>query len=494
MTAEEAAQLINDKDVVSLSGFTAAGVPKAVTLALSHRAEALHAEGKPFKISLITGASTGASTDGVLVKADAMSFRTPYQSSKELRASMNTYGGVEYVDAHLSHLAQEMRYGFWPKPDVLICEACDMDDEGNVVLTAAVGNVATFARYAKKVIIELNSDRSKRMRGMHDLYEPLDPPARREIPIYSVKDRIGSDVLKIDPAKIVGVVETNLPDEVGKFTEPDEVTARIGRNVSDFLAGEMKAGRIPSSFLPIQSGVGNIANAVLYELGANPDIPAFTMYTEVMQDAVIDLMRQGRISFGSGSALTVTAPVLKGICDDMDFFHDKILLRPQELSNHPEIIRRLGLITINTALEADIYGNINSTHVTGTRMMNGIGGSGDFTRNAYISIFTTPSTAKGGNISAIVSMVSHADHSEHSVKVLVTEHGVADLRGKGPRRRAEEIINNCVDPEYRPILRDYLKICREGHTPHNLSACFEMHRALIENGDMRTTDWSRYSK
>ena len=70
-------------------------------------------------------------------------------------------------------------------------------------------------------------------------------------------------------------------------------------------------------------------------------------------------------------------------------------------------------------------------------MMNGIGGSGDFTRNAYISIFTCPSVAKEGKISAIVPMVSHLDHSEHSVNIIITEQGVADLRGKSPKERAE---------------------------------------------------------
>ena len=413
------------------------------------------------------------------------------EGTKERKTKSN--GGKRAARRRSAHSTGRMRrYGFMSRPNVLIVEACDIEPDGTVVLTAAVGNVATFARYADKVIIELNKHHSKQLRGMHDIYEPADPPVRREIPIYTVKDRIGSPVLKLDPSKIVGIVETDLPDEVGSFHTPDEVTMRIGRNVSEFLTQEIKSGRIPAAFLPIQSGVGNIANAVLYELGNNPHVPPFTMYTEVMQDAVIDLMRQGRITFGSACALTVTAPVLQGIYDDMSYFHDKILLRPQELSNNPELIRRLGLITINTALEADIYGNINSTHVTGTRMMNGIGGSGDFTRNAYISIFTTPATAKDGKISSIVPMVSHLDHSEHSVKILVTEFGVADLRGKSPRQRAEEIINKCVDPEYRPMLRDYLALCKDGHTPHNLAACFGMHRAFMETGDMRTTDWSKF--
>lgn len=326
---------------------------------------------------------------------------------------------------------------------------------------------------------------------MHDIYEPADPPMRREIPIYTPADRAGSPILKVDPKKIVAVVETNRKDEVGGFTAPDEITSRIGKHVSDFLTAEMKAGRIPSSFLPIQSGVGNIANAVMEELGNNPHIPTFKMYTEVIQDAVIDLMKKGRIDFASGCSMTVTDPVLQEVYDNMKFFHDKIILRPQEISNNPGLVRRMGLITINTALEADIYGNINSTHVTGTKMMNGIGGSCDFTRNAYISIFTTPATAKDGKISSIVPMVSHLDQSEHSVKVLITEYGIADLRGKSPRQRAQLIIENCVDPIYKPMLKEYLATAVKGQTPHNLQNCFAMHTEFLKSGDMRNTVFSK---
>ena len=485
LTAEQAAELINNGDVIGFSGFTPAGCPKEVPSALAKRAEKLHAEGKEFKIGMYTGASTGDSTDGALARANAVSFRTPYQSNKDMRTSLNTPGATEYFDMHLSQLAQELRYGFLPKPTFAILEACDLTEDGEIVLTSGVGISPTIAKLADRIIIELNSRHPKALRGMHDIYEPLDPPYRKELPVYTPSDRAGSPVLKVDPKKIVAVVETNRKDEVGGFTAPDEVTSRIGKYVSEFLTQEIKAGRIPASFLPIQSGVGNIANAVMFELGNNPEIPAFQMYTEVIQDAVIDLMKKGRVSFASGCSLTVTDPVLQEIYDNLDFFHDKLILRPQELSNNPELVRRMGLITINTALEADIYGNINSTHVMGTKMMNGLGGSGDFTRNAYISIFTTPSTAKGGAISAIVPMVSHIDHSEHSVKVLITEHGIADLRGTSPRQRAELIINNCVDPQFRPMMREYLAKASKGHTPTDLSSCFNMHKAFIETGDMR---------
>ncbi len=493
MTAEEAALLVPNGAAVGMGGFTPAGAPKDVPTAIAHRAEALHAEGKPYKIGVYTGASTGDSCDGALARAHAIDFRTPYQGNKDLRAELNAQG-AHYFDMHLSELAQDLRYGFLRKPDFAIIEACYVDEEGVIVPTAGVGNMLTFCELAPKIIVELNEAMPATMRGLHDLYEPLDPPARREIPIYKPSDRIGKDHIKVDPAKIVAVVRTNRPNEVGKFSPLDDTTARIGANVALFLETEMREGRIPQSFLPIQSGVGNIANAVLGALGENKHIPAFEMYTEVIQDSVVGLMKEGRVKFASGCSLTVGADKLQDIIDHIDFFRDKIVLRPQEISNNPEVARRMGLITINTALEADIYGNINSTHVCGTKMMNGIGGSGDFTRNAYISIYTTPSTAKGGCISAFVPMVSHLDHSEHSVKVIITEHGIADLRGKSPIQRAHTIIDNCVDPQYRPMLNEYLAMAKTAHTPHVLSCALAMHEEFLKSGDMRNTKWEEYKR
>ncbi len=291
------------------------------------------------------------------------------------------------------------------------------------------------------------------------------------------------------------MVFTNQPDETGGFDESTPETDQIGQNVADFLAAEMKMGRIPSSFLPLQSGVGNIANAVLGALGRSKDIPAFQMYTEVLQDSVIPLIENGRCTFASTCSLTLSQEAMQKVIGNLDFFKKHLLLRPQEISNNPEIVRRLGIISMNTALEFDLQGNVNSTHVLGKMMMNGIGGSGDFTRAAYMSIFSCPSTAKGGKISAIVPLVSHLDHSEHSVAVVVTEQGVADLRGKDPLQRAELIIDNCVHPDYKQQMRDYLKqIDKTNHEPFSLSTSFAMHRQFNDTGDMRGIDWGKYKK
>ena len=484
ITAEEAATYVKHDDNVGFSGFTPAGCPKVIPEAIARRAEQEHKEGRPFKIGTFTGASTGDHLDGALARAEAVKFRTPYQSNKDMRTLLNAHG-AEYFDMHLSELAQSLRYGFLGRVDVAIVEAVDVTEDGEIVPAEGVGILPTICRLADKILIELNRFHPKELRGIHDIYEPEDPPMRREIPVYKPSDRIGQPFVKVDPKKIVGVVETNREPDGSKFAPLDDVTLAIGRNVSDFLVGEMKAGRLPKSFLPLQSGVGNVANAVLGCMGENEAIPPFTVYTEVIQDAVIKLMDQGRVTFASGCSLSVSHEALREIYSRLDFFKDKLLLRPQEISNNPEVVRRLGVITINTALEADIFGNVNSTHVLGTKMMNGIGGSGDFTRSGYVSIFTTPSTAKDGKISSFVPMVSHMDHSEHSVKVIISEYGVADLRGKSPVQRAREIIERCAHPEYRPLLHAYLDRGVKGHTPQSLDASFAFHRAFIETGDMR---------
>ena len=489
LTADEAAAMIQNGQTVGFSGFTPAGAPKAIPMAIAERAIAAHSAGKEFQIGVLTGASTGPSLDGALAKAQAMKFRTPYQTNADLRDRINA-GQTRFFDLHLSLMPQVTRYGFLGPVDVAVVEAADLTAGGGIVLTSGVGATPTFCNMAKKIIVELNRHHPPSILGLHDIYEPLDPPHRKQIPIYAPSDRIGSPIVTVDPAKIAGVVETNLEDEARGFSDISPLTEAIGHNVAEFLAAQLAAGMIPRPFLPIQSGVGDIANSVLSALGSHPGIPPFEMYTEVLQDSVVTLIEQERVRFASSCSFTVTPPFLKRVYDNLKWFRSRVVLRPQEISNSPEVIRRLGIISVNTAIEVDIFGNVNSTHVMGRKLMNGIGGSGDFTRNAYLSVFTCPSTAKGGKISTIVPLVSHVDHSEHSVQIIATERGVADLRGKSPFERAYEIIDKCAHPEYQEILRSYVTIVEGGHTPHTLSAAFRMHEQFQTTGDMRGVSWN----
>ena len=490
LTAEEAIGLIHNGDTVAIGGFSSVGTPKAVPAALAAYAAEANRDEITFQIGLVTGGATGSQIDSALAQARAVSFRTPFQSNPDMRRAINR-NEVDYFDLHLSHIGQDVRYGFLGRIHTAIIEASAITPEGRIILSTSVGITPTIVRMAEKVIVELNESHGDRLEGMHDLYMLETPPYRQHIPIFNVNDRTGSPYLEVDPTKIVGVVYTNERDHIAPFTPMNDTTRRIGENVASFLLQEWRKGGIPKQFLPLQSGVGNIANAVLGALGDDPHLPAFSMFTEVIQNSVIDLMLHGRIRFATGSSLTLSEDHLELMYDHLDIFKEHLLLRPQEITNHPEMIRRLVVITINTALEADLFGNINSTHVMGSKIMNGIGGSADFARNAYLSVFTTPSTAKDGLISAIVPNVTHVDSTEHDVRILVTEQGVADLRGKTPRQRAACIIENCAHPDYRQLLWDYLNLSenKTGHIPFSLKNAFRMHQTFEETGDMRMTNY-----
>lgn len=496
MSAAEAAALIKNGDNLALSGFTPSGSAKAVTKELAKIATAEHEAGREFQVGIFTGASTGQSTDGDLSNAHAIRYRAPYTTNPDFRKHVNL-GEIAYNDIHLSQMAQELRYGFMGQVDWAILEVCDME-EGETTckayLTSAGGISPTAARLAKHVILEHNTFHSAGAKFLHDVYELQDPPYRQPIPIVNVDDRIGKPYVEIDAKKIVGVVECYIPDEARAFKDLDPITLQIGTNVAEFLVNDMKRGIIPSTFLPLQSGVGSTANAILAALSQDKNVPDFNIFTEVLQDAVVAMMLEGRVKAASTCSLTVTNDSLMKVYDNIDYFKKHLTLRPSEISNNPELIRRLGVIAINTALEVDIYGNANSTHISGIKMMNGIGGSGDFERNAFISIFTCPAVAKGGLISSVVPMVSHHDHTEHDVNIIVTEYGVADLRGKGPMQRAQEVIEKCAHPDYKQLLWDYIKISKGGHTKHCLSAAFAFHDTFARKGDMRLTDYSEYTK
>ncbi|EFB2827272.1 MULTISPECIES: propionyl-CoA:succinate CoA transferase [Escherichia] len=483
MTADEAAEIIQHNDMVAFSGFTPAGSPKALPVAIAHRANEQHEAKKPYQIRLLTGASISAAADDVLSEANAVSWRAPYQTSSGLRQKINQ-GAVSFVDLHLSEVAQMVNYGFFGDIDVAVIEASAIEPDGRVWLTSGIGNAPTWLLRAKKVIIELNHYHDPRVAELADIVIPGAPPRRNSVSIFHAMDRVGTRYVQIDPKKIVAVVETNLPDAGKLLDKQNPMCQQIADNVVTFLLREMAQGRIPPEFLPLQSGVGNINNAVMARLGDNPDIPPFMMYSEVLQESVVHLLETGKITGASASSLTISADSLRKIYDNMDYFSCRIVLRPQEISNNPEIIRRLGVIALNVGLEFDIYGHANSTHVAGVNLMNGIGGSGDFERNAYLSIFMAPSIAKEGKISTIVPMCSHVDHSEHSVKVIITEQGIADLRGLSPLQRARAIIDNCAHPMYRDYLHRYLENAPGGHIHHDLSHVFDLHRNLIETGSM----------
>jgi succinyl-CoA:acetate CoA-transferase len=488
MSADEAAALIAPGDNVGMSGFTGAGYPKDVPGALVRRVTEATARGKKFSVSVWTGASTAPDLDGALAAVDGIDLRMPYQSDPVSRAKINA-GAMDYLDLHLSHVAQMVWEGFFGHLDVALVEVAGITADGALIPSSSVGNNKTWIDQADKVILEVNSWQPAELEGMHDIYYGTAlPPHRKPIQILAPADRIGVPYLNCPPEKIVAVVPTHSPDRNSPFKPPDRDSTLIASHVLDFLTHEVKEGRLPPTLLPLQSGVGNIANAVLAGLDEGPFRPV-TAYTEVIQDGMLQLLRSGTLSFASATAFSLSDEGIAELLANISDYRERIVLRPQEISNHPEVIRRLGCLAMNGMIEADIYGNVNSTHVMGSSIQNGIGGSGDFARNAYIAMFLTPSTAKAGAISCIVPMVSHVDHTEHDVHVIVSEQGVADLRGLAPRRRAQRIIDHCAHPDYRPALQDYYDramASRSGkHTPHLLAEALSWHVRYLDEGTMQ---------
>ena len=488
MPADRAAAEILPGMTVGMSGFTGSGYPKAVPLALTVHIEDAHARGEKFALRILTGASTAPELDGALAKVGGIDFRLPYQSDPELRARINR-GEIEYMDIHLGQVAQYTWFGFLGKIDVAVVEVSGILPDGRLIPSTSVGNNKTWLDLADKVIIEVNSAQPAGLNGMHDIYYGTAlPPDRQPIPLIRPGDRIGEPYLRVDPSKVIAVVETHGPDRLGRFAQPDDSSIRIANHLVEFFRHEIAKGRLGQQLLPLQSGVGNIANAVLSGL-RDGGFEGLTAFTEVIQDGMLDLIRTDTIRTASATALSLSPEGVDEFSRNIDHYRSRVVLRPQEISNHAELVRRLGCIAINGMVEADIYGNVNSTHVAGTSIINGIGGSGDFARNGFLACFVTPSTAKSGAISCIVPMVSHVDHTEHDVTVIVTEQGLADLRGLSPKQRARVVIDNCAHPDYRPLLQDYFeRACRDSvgkHTPHLLGEALSWHQRFTEIGHMK---------
>lgn len=479
-TAVLAADIITDGMVIGASGFTKAGDSKAVLAALAERGKT-----EQFKITLMTGASLGHDTDGKLAAAGVLAKRMPFQVDKTLRTKINQ-GEILFIDQHLSESAELLHNKNLPPVDVAIIEAAYIDRDGSIVPTTSVGNSATFAQLAKKVIIEINTEVPESIYGIHDIYQAEDYPYRNVIPIVSPWNKIGRRSIPLDPAKVVAIVFTNLKDSPADIAPPDEKTTAIAQHILKFFEKEIQSGHLTDRLLPIQAGIGKVANAVLMGF-KDSNFYDLSMFSEVLQDSTFDLIDAGKLSFASASSITVSEACYERVFSNLDKYRDKIVLRPQNISNTPGLIRRLGIIAINTAIEFDLYGNVNSTHIGGTKIMNGIGGSGDFARNAYLSIFVTQAASKGNNVSHVLPMVSHTDHTEHDVDILVTDIGLADLRGLAPRERAQVIIDNCVHPDYREALQSYFdRACeRGGHTPHLLEEAFSWHIQFQKTGSMK---------
>lgn len=280
MSAADAAGLIEDGMTVGMSGFTRAGEAKAVPHALAERAKQ-----SPLKISLMTGASLGNDLDKQLTEAGVLARRMPFQVDSTLRKAIND-GQVMFIDQHLSETVEQLRNQQLKLPDIAVIEAVAITEQGHIVPTTSVGNSASFAIFAKQVIVEINLSHNTNLEGLHDIYIPTYRPTRTPIPLVKVDDRIGSTAIPIDPAKIVGIVISDQPDSPSTVLPPDDETQGIADHLINFLKKEVDAGRMTNKLGPLQAGIGSIANAVMCGLIESP-FEDLTMYSEVLQDSTL---------------------------------------------------------------------------------------------------------------------------------------------------------------------------------------------------------------
>ena len=438
---------VRDGMTVGASGFTLSGYPKVIAKEIAGRIR----NGEQIGLNIVASASTGEEFDGILAECGAIRKRYAFQSNQMLRRAINQ-GKTEFADMHLSNVPYWIRNGVLGDIDVAIVEAVAVTETGGIVPSSSVGCSDVLVEAAKKVIIEVNLSQPEALEGMHDIYKIEKYPHVRPIPIMKSDDRVGSPYIECPIHKIAAIVITDIPDHTREVKAVDEVSQKISAHLNQFLHQEMEAGRFGGeTLLPIQSGVGRTSNAILEGL-LYSDFKNIRIYSEVLQDAVIELINAGKVVHASATSISLSPARKAEFYNNLDSYRDKIILRPQEISNNPEVIRRLGVIAVNTPIEIDVHGNVNSSYIRGKGVMNGIGGSGDFNRNALVPIFVMASTAKGGLISTIVPQVCHVDHTSHDLQVVITEQGIADVRGMSPAKRAKALIENCAHPEHRKQL------------------------------------------
>jgi succinyl-CoA:acetate CoA-transferase len=475
---EQAAREIKTGMSIGTAGGFRFGYPKTIFTALSRRRGEL-------KIDLWAGGPVGEEIDGLLSREGILNKRLGQQSNSTLRGLINARKTC-FADIGSGAFPQRVTAGFYGPLDMAIIEAVGITRSGQIIPSACLFDGPTLVRMAQRVIVEINPYYPLEFEGMHDVYLLEPPPNRKIVPIRHPGDRIGTPYISLDHQKLACIVESRLPDPVISSIDPSATRKKIAGNLVSFLVAEVGAGRLPPNLLPLQMGLGNIADAFAHELAIST-FGDLTVFSGGVGDGILELIDSGKVGAVSTSGLYFTTQGQKRFFEDFKRYRDVIVIRPLDIADCPEVIERLGVIAVNSAVEVDIYGHVNSTHIQGSQIIAGVGGSREFAQNGYVSIFVTPSTTRHASISAVVPFVSHVDHSEHNVDVIVTEQGVADLRGLEPVERAARIVQNCAHPNYQPLLEEYLKKAietRKGHEPHILQEAFSFHTRYAETGTM----------
>ncbi|MEZ5217319.1 MAG: acetyl-CoA hydrolase/transferase C-terminal domain-containing protein [Ilumatobacteraceae bacterium] len=243
---------------------------------------------------------------------------------------------------------------------------------------------------------------------------------------------------QVHVSQVAGWCEADYPLHAAAGVEPDEIDCAIGRLVAE---------RVPNG-ATIQTGIGAIPNALLASLGDHRDLG---VHTELFSDGLMNLVEQGVVN-GVRKQLNRTKAVATfahGTQELYDFLHENpaVELWPVRYVNDPRVIgQETDFVSINATIEVDLMGQCASESI-GSKLFSGSGGQADFARGAMYSkggqgFIVTRSTTHGG-MSRIVAQLHEGavvTTMKNTVDKVVTEYGVAELRGQTVRDRAKRLI------------------------------------------------------
>lgn len=474
--AEEAAMYIKNGMTVAISGYSSSSYPRAVPQAIAKR----KSNGEALSLNLISGSAL-SQLDELL--SDVVARRVPLQGGKSMAKHINN-GSCHYVEQQICRIVRLLESGKLGKIDVAIIEACAVDESGHIYLGSSIGIAPLLMEIADKIIIECNAAIPKEVAKLHDIFLPGTPPNRRPIPFSKINERVGQTTIQAPIDKIKYIVQTDIQPEPEPHRAPSEEILKTVQNLMKFLSKEYPLDG-PKKLPPIQTGFGQLAEAITDAMHGS-EYQDIEFYAGGLLESHMEMIASGKAKAATATYMQFT-PRTAELFRNIEGLENKLVLRNLDVINEAETTSRFGILALNSCVEADIYGNVNSSHICGNRVVNGIGGGASFAQNAGLSVMLLPSTSKKGNISTIVPMVAHTDISEHDIDVIITDQGFADLRGLDDLERANAIIENCAAEEYKSLLRQYLEGAIEkygGHHPQDMTEAAKWHERLRTTGSM----------
>ena len=351
--AAEASEVIKNGMTVAVGGYTSCGYPKAVIRALAERANS----GEQLRLSVVSGSNNGV-VDTILAEASIVARRAPMIESKVIAGQINK-GSVSYCEQQMNKMPHLLRAEAFGHIDVAVVEAVAVNSDGSFVPSSSVGFVPLLVQLADKVIIEVNAAMPGQLEGMHDIYMPDGGP----IPIVSAGQRIGAASVPCDIRKISAIVMSDEPDEVAALAPVKPEQAAIADNLFNFLELEMKRRGI-KQLPPVQTGFGNLAAEIVNALGRS-NFSDISFFGGVAQEANIKLAASGKAKAVSCGSVKMSSEV-KRLIEENEDVRRRVVIRNGEITNNSEVIARLAPITLTSGIEMDIYGNVNSSHISGS--------------------------------------------------------------------------------------------------------------------------------